>query len=121
MPLTLIIVVLNLIAMNKDDGREPEEVERAREFVELKKENDDDEKKLVDLKQLIENLLQMNREDIQKREKLTQLKELLENQEEIDAIREELIAQFNLLQQTNKKLTGRNRFDRPDRTHEEGD
>lgn len=103
--LTLIIVVLNLIAMNKGEGREPEEIERAREFVELKKENDEDEKKLEELKQLIENLLQMNQEDIEKREKLTQLKEMLENQEEIDVIREELIAQFNLLQQTNKKLT----------------
>ena len=106
--LTLIIVVLNLIAMNKGEGREPEEVERARLFVELEKENKDDEKKLDDLKQLIENLLQTNQASINKQERLNQLKEMLENQESIDAVREELIAQFNLLQQTNKKLSNLN-------------
>ena len=102
--LTLIIVVLNLVAMNKQEGREPEEVERARLFVELEKENKEDEEKLDDLRQLIENLLQVNKEDMDRRTKLNQLKEMLENAEKIDAVREELIAQFNLLQQTNKKL-----------------
>ncbi len=102
--LTLIIVVVNLMAMNKGEGKTPEEVERAREYLLVKKEKEEKQKKQEELKQMIENLIQTNKDSIQKRDKLANLKEMLDNQEEIDASREELIAKFNILQDTNKKL-----------------
>lgn len=102
--LTLIIVVLNIIAMNKEEGREPEEVERAREYVELEKVDEDETKKYEELKEIIENYRLKNQTDLANREKLTQLKEMLENQEKVVERREELINLYNLLVQTNQKL-----------------
>lgn len=108
--LTLIIVVINLIAMNKGEGRTPEEVERAREYLLIKKEQEEKRKEQDKLRQLIENLIQQNRDIIAKRDKLVVLKKMKENQEEIDKSREELIAKFNLLQTTNKKLVDDEKF-----------
>ncbi len=102
--LTLIIVVINLIAMSQGEGQTSEEVERAREFVLLKKEKEKEQEALDKLRQQIENLIQQNRNSIQIRDRLTILKEMLENQEEIEQSRAELIAKFNLLQETNRKL-----------------
>ncbi|MEC5126127.1 hypothetical protein VSU19_05165 [Verrucomicrobiales bacterium BCK34] len=102
--LTLIIVVVNLMAMNKAEGQTPEEVERAQEFMMVKKEKENEQKELEKMKQLIEQLIQQNKETITARDKLAKLKEMFDNQEEIDASREELIAKFNVLSQTNKKL-----------------
>lgn len=102
--LTLIIVVINLIGMNKGEGRTSEEVERAREFVILEKEKEEKQKEQDRLRQLIENVIQQNKDVITARDKLVTLKKMLENQEDIDKGREELIAKFNLLQTTNKKL-----------------
>lgn len=102
--LTLIIVVINLIAMNKGEGRTPKEVERAREYVKIEQEKKKNQKDLDDLRQLIENLIQENKDTLAARDKLTRLKEMLENQEEVNENREELIAKFNLLVDTNKKL-----------------
>ncbi len=108
--LTLIIVVINLLAMNKGEGKTPEEVERAREFVTLKKERDENQENADKLRQLIEKLIQQNRDSIALKDKLTLLKKTLENQEEIDKSREELIAKFNLLQTTNKQLVEDEKF-----------
>lgn len=108
--LTLIIVVINLIAMNKGEGKTPEEVERAREFVALKRERDENQQEADRLRQLIEKLIQQNRDVIVLKDKLTLLKKTLENQEEIDKSREELIAKFNLLQTTNRKLVSDEQF-----------
>lgn len=102
--LTLIIVVINLIAMNKGEGRTPEEVERAREFMVLEQEKIEKQKEQDKLRQLIENLIQQNKDTLATRDRLVSLKEMFENQEEIEKSREELIAKFNLLQQTNKQL-----------------
>jgi hypothetical protein len=102
--LTLIIVVVNLMAMNKGEGHTPEEVECSREFMMVKKEKADEQKELEKMKQLIEQLIMQNKETITARDKLARLKEMFDNQEEIDASREELIAKFNILTQTNKKL-----------------
>jgi len=108
--LTLIIVVINLIGMNKGEGRTSEEVERAREFVVLQKEKEEKQKELDRLRQLIENLIQQNRDVILARDKLISLKQMLENQETIDKSREELIAKFNLLKTTNNKLVEDEKF-----------
>jgi len=108
--LTLIIVVINLIGMNKGEGRTPEEVERAREFVVLKKEQEEKQKEFDKLRQLIENLIQDKRDVLAQQDKLIALKKMLENSEEIDKSREELIAKFNLLQTTNKKLVDDEKF-----------
>lgn len=102
--LTLIIVVINLIAMNKGEGKTSEEVERAREYMVVKKEQEEKRQELDKLRQLVENLIQQNRDILMARDKLVTLKKMLENHEEIDKAREELIAKFNLLQATNKKL-----------------
>ena len=102
--LTLIIVVVNLIAMGKGEGRTPEEVERAREYLLIKAEKEEDQKKQDKLKIDIENLIQKSEKTIAARDKLALLKEMLDNQEEIDSSREELIAKFNILTQTNKRL-----------------
>lgn len=102
--LTLIIVVVNLIAMGKGEGRTPEEVERAREYLVVKKEKEEQQKEQDKVKQLIENLIQQNKDTLDARDKLARLKEMLNSQEDIDASREELIAKFNILTQTNKKL-----------------
>lgn len=102
--LTLIIVVVNLMAMGKGEGRTSEEVERAQEFIVLKKEKEDKQKQLDKLKLEIENIIQKNRDTIDVRDKLARLKEMLDNQETIDASREELIAKFNILSESTKKL-----------------
>ncbi|MCF6312464.1 MAG: hypothetical protein L3J39_08430 [Verrucomicrobiales bacterium] len=102
--LTMIIVFINLIQMNKGEGKEPKEIEVAKEYVELKKQQEKDKVKLDKLRQLVENLIQ-NQEDLRaKREKLNRLKELLASNEQIDSLRDELIAKLNLLMRTNKKL-----------------
>ena len=102
--LTLIIVIINLVAMSQGEGRTSEEVERAREYMLVKKEKEEKQAEQDKLRQLIENLIQQNKDSLAARDKLTRLKEMLENQEEIDKSREELIAKFNLLVDTNKKL-----------------
>lgn len=102
--LTLIIVVLNLIAMTKTEGREPEEVERAREFALLKQAEEEDQKQYDELRALVDALVRMNQDLLAKRQKLALLKEMLESAEKIDASREELIAKFQLLSQTNVRL-----------------
>lgn len=102
--LTLIIVVINLIAMNKGEGRTSEEVERAREYVVLEQEKIKDQEEQDKLRQLIENLIQQNKDTLAARDRLVKLKEMFESQEEIEQSREELIAKFNLLQQTNRQL-----------------
>ncbi|MEM6278682.1 MAG: hypothetical protein AAF733_04335 [Verrucomicrobiota bacterium] len=102
--LTLIIVVINLIAMNKGEGRTSEEVERAREYMVLEQEKLEKQQEQDKLRQLIENLIQQNKDTIATRDRLITLKEMFENQEEIEQSREELIAKFNLLQQTNRQL-----------------
>lgn len=108
--LTLIIVVINLIGMNKGEGKTPEEVERAREFMVLKQEKEEKQEEQDKLRQLIENLIQQNKDTLAARDKLALLKKTLENQEELDKSREELIAKFNLLQSTNKKLVADEQF-----------
>lgn len=108
--LTLIIVVINLIGMNKGEGKTPEEVERAREFMVLKQEKEEKQAEQDKLRQLIENLIQQNKDTLAARDKLALLKKTLENQEELDKSREELIAKFNLLQSTNKKLVADEQF-----------
>lgn len=102
--LTLIIVVINLIAMNKGEGRTSEEVERAREFIVLEQEKTEKQDEQDKLRQLIENLIQQNKDTLATRDRLVTLKEMFENQEEIEKSRDELIAKFNLLKQTNKDL-----------------
>lgn len=102
--LTMIIVFINLIQMNKGEGKEPKEVEVAKEYVELKKKQVEDQKQLDKKRQLVENLIQ-DQEDLRnKREKLERLKELLASNKKIDSLRDELIAKLNLLMRTNKKL-----------------
>ncbi len=102
--LTLIIVVLNLISMSKAEGKEPEEVERAREYAILEKEQERDEESLDELRALVDSLTQQNKDLLAKRQKLTMLKEMLESAEKIDAAREELIAKYQLLTKANKQL-----------------
>ena len=108
--LTLIIVVINLIGMNKGEGKTTEEVERAREYMVLKKEQEEKRVEFDKLRQIIENLIQDRREIMASQDKLVTLKKMLENTEEIDKSREELIAKFNLLQSTNKKLVADEKF-----------
>ncbi|MCB1230185.1 MAG: hypothetical protein KDN19_07965 [Verrucomicrobiae bacterium] len=102
--LTLIIVVLNLMSMSKAEGREPEEVERAREYAILKKAQEEDQKSYDELRALVDSLTQQNQDLLAKRQKLTMLKEMLDSAEKIDAAREELIAKFQLLVNANKQL-----------------
>ncbi|MCB1064754.1 MAG: hypothetical protein KDN20_17775 [Verrucomicrobiae bacterium] len=102
--LTLIIVVLNLISMSKAEGKEPEEVERAREFALLKEAQDVDQKKYDELRAHIDALTATNKDLLVKKQKLTMLKEMLNSAEKIDANREELIAKFQILSKTNKQL-----------------
>src|SRR5690606_30423757 len=75
--LTLIIVVMNLIAMSKGEGRTSEEVERAREYVLLEKEREEKQQEQDKLRQLIENLIQQNKDVLTARDKLAILKTIL--------------------------------------------
>lgn len=102
--LTLIIVVLNLISMTKAEGREPEEIERAREYALLKEKQEEDQKSYDELRAQIDALTQQNQDLLAKRQKLTMLKEMLDSAEKIDAAREELIAKYQLLLNANKQL-----------------
>ncbi len=102
--LTLIIVVVNLSQMEKAEGRTPDEILRAQEWLELKKQQEEDREEYDKLRNLIESLIQENRDLIAKRDKLVRLKELQENQEEIDETRNELIAKINALQDAITRL-----------------
>ena len=102
--LTLIIVVLNLISMNKAEGIEPEEVERAREYAILKEAQEKDQKDYDELRALVDSLTQQNKDLLAKRQKLTMLKEMLDSAEKIDAAREELISKYQLLVKANTQL-----------------
>jgi len=102
--LTMIIVFINLIQMNQAEGKEPEEIEVAKEYVEIDKKQKVDQKKLDHLRQLIEDLIQDQDDMRAMREKLRRLKELLDSNKEMDVLRDELIAKLNLLIKTNKKL-----------------
>jgi len=102
--LTLIIVVLNLISMSKAEGKEPEEVERAREFALLEKEQKKDKTEYDELRAHLKSLDEQNKDLLAKREKLTMLKEMLDSAEKIDLNREELIAKYQLLVRANTRL-----------------
>ena len=102
--LTMIIVVLMIIGMNKTEGMEPEEVERAREFVELEREQQEKLEKVEELKVLLEDIIQTRSQMLAQRKKLELLKEMLDNNEDMNVRREELLAKLALLQEGNKKL-----------------
>ncbi len=102
--LTMIIVVLNLIQMNKGEGRVPEEIEMAKAYVELEKQIENDKAKADQLRQLIENLIQLRTETVQTKEKLKMLQNLLDSTTKLEAARDELVAKLNILANTNKKL-----------------
>ncbi len=102
--LTLIIVVVNLIAMGGAEGQTSEEVERAQEFLIVKKEKEKKQEDFDKLRQQIEQIIQRKTDTNAVRDKLARLKETLNNQEKIDANRNELLAQLGTLQATNKQL-----------------
>ncbi len=103
--LTLIIVVINLIAMNKGEGKTEEEITIAQEYMLIKKEKEEEQEELENLKVQVENLIQQSKDAIAQRDKLAMLKDMLENAEEIDENRNALIAEFNRLTGVNEKLT----------------
>ncbi|MGY8639689.1 MAG: hypothetical protein ACKVJU_01200 [Verrucomicrobiales bacterium] len=102
--LTLIIVVMTLSSMNKVEGKTPDEVVRAKAYMELKKEKEKDQAEQDKLKQTIKDLIQDSEKNIAARDKLKLLKNMLDNQEVIEESRTELINEFNILSQTNKQL-----------------
>jgi len=102
--LTMIIVFINLIQMNQAEGKEPEEIEVAKEYVEVDKEQKENQVKLDHLTQLMKDLIQDQDDLRSKREKLKRLKEMLASKEKISSLRDELIAKLNQLVRTNKKL-----------------
>lgn len=106
----MVIVVVQLMAMNKVEGREPEEVERAKEYVELDKEKVEQGKDIETLRTELEKLIQANKDFSQLREKQRQLETMLENNEDSNRLRDELIAELNRLLATNEAL---------DKDHEE--
>lgn len=94
--LTMVIVALSIIQMNKE-GREPEEVERARAYLALEKEKDEDTRRITELKAVIEAVV-MNREEInRKREELKQIQAMLNESIGIDALRLDLIKKLDEL------------------------
>jgi hypothetical protein len=102
--LTMIIVVVQLMQMNKVEGREPEEVERAKEYVELEKDQVEQGKDIEKRRADLEKLIQANQDFTQQQEKLRQMETMLENSEESNRRRDELIAELNLLLKTNEDL-----------------
>ena len=102
--LTMIIVVINLTQMDQAEGRTPDEVLRAQEFMAIKRKQEEDRKDYDKLRNLIEDMIQRNRDMLAKQDKLVRLKEMKENQEEIVETRNELIAKINALQQAIKEL-----------------
>jgi len=102
--LTMVIVVVQLMQMNKVEGREPEEVERAKEYVELDKEKVELGQDLEKRRAELEKLIQSNQDFAQQQEKLRQMETMLENSEESNRRRDELIAELNLLIKTNESL-----------------
>ncbi|MEZ5430506.1 MAG: hypothetical protein R3F31_04860 [Verrucomicrobiales bacterium] len=118
--LTMIIVVLNLIQMNKGEGRVPEEIEMAKAYVELEKQIENDKAKADQLRQLIENLIQLRTETVQTKEKLKMLQNLLDSTTKLEAARDELVAKLNILTNTNKSWSRIKGYPCPDRTAQEG-
>jgi hypothetical protein len=101
--LTMIIVALSIIQANKD-GREPEEVTRAKEYLKVQKEQEDEGKKIESLKQKIDAII-LNREDLTKKREALKLIEMeVEKAENIDELRDELIAELNRFLQQIEQL-----------------
>ncbi len=101
--LTMVIVALSIIQMDKE-GREPEEVERAKAYLKLEKEKDADLEKISELKALIEAVV-MNREQInEKREELKRIEAILDESMDVEALRDELIAELNRLMRELEQL-----------------
>ncbi len=101
--LTLIIVVVNMVAMQQADGKTPEEVERSREYVELQKKREEAQKQAAEARERFDNLILENQSQVDKQKKLAQLKELLETSD-VEKTREELVARINLAQRAKQKL-----------------
>ena len=108
--LTMIIVVVQLMQMNKVEGREPDEVVRAEQYVELDEKNEEQGKDLETLRTELEKLIQANRDFSMLKEKERLLKSMVENSEDTNRMRDELIAELNRLMVTNEQL---------DKDHEE--
>ncbi len=102
--LTMIIVVVQLMAMNRVEGREPEEVARAKEYVKLDKEKIEQGEDIEEMRTELEKLIQANRSFSEIQEKLRQLETMLDSNEDTKRLRDELIAELNLLLMTNEKL-----------------
>ncbi len=101
--LTLIIVVVNMVAMQQAEGKTPEEVERSREYVKLRDQREAAQKQAEEARKRFDNLILENQEQVEKQKKLAQLKELLETSD-VEKTREELVARINLAQQAKRKL-----------------
>lgn len=102
--LTMIIVVLNLIQMNKGEGRVPEEIEIAKAYVKLEEEIKQERQEADQLRQLIEKMIQERKDAFQVKEKFRLLSELMKSTEKLEAARDELVAKLNILVSTNKRL-----------------
>lgn len=94
--LTMVIVALSIVQVKKK-GHEPEEVERAKRFVKLQEEKNVDTRRIDELKALIESIV-LNREEInKKREELKRIESMLDKSLDVEALRDELIAELNRL------------------------
>ncbi len=102
--LTMVIVALSIIQMNTG-GREPVEVERAKDYLRIEKEKDADTERITELKVLIESVV-LNREEInRKREELKQIRAMIDKSMDVVALRDELIAELNRLKRQLAALT----------------
>jgi hypothetical protein len=102
--LTMIIVALSLIQTAKS-GREPDDVTRAKEYVKTQKEQEEEGKKIDELKQKIDSII-LNREELtKKREELKLIELEVVQAENIDELRDELIAELNRLAQQMEQLS----------------
>ncbi|MEM7146284.1 MAG: hypothetical protein AAF591_14190 [Verrucomicrobiota bacterium] len=101
--LTMIIVALSIIQANKD-GREPEDVTRAKEFLKVEREQEDEGKKIDQLKQRIDAIILKREKLAEKREELKMLEIEVVEAEDVDQLRDELIAELNRLQQQIEQL-----------------
>ena len=102
--LTMIIVALSIIQTNKS-GREPEDVTRAKEYLKVEKEQEEEGKKIDELKQKIDSII-LNREELtKKREELKLIELEVVKAENVDELRDELIAELNRLMQQLEDLS----------------
>lgn len=103
--LVVIIAAMAIAELNKAEGQEPEEVDRAKENKIVIAESEELGKEAAKLREILERITLINQELTKMTSSKELLRSLIENAEKNDVFRDELRQKLAVLQKENKTLT----------------